>query len=1095
MLARITILSLVCLALGSAQDQPKLFRKPAVSKNLIVFSYADDLWSVPREGGTATRLTAAPGFETDPVFSPDGTQIAFTGQYDGNVDVFVMPATGGVPRRLTYHPAPDRAIGWTPDGMHILFSSSRASFSFFNRLFTVSQGGGSPTEIPLVRAEEGSYSPDASHIAYVPVVQWQAAWKRYHGGQTKPIWIANLADSSIETEIPRNNSNDFNPMWIGNTIYFLSDRNGPITLFSYDTQSKQVKELVHNTGLDIKSASAGPGVIIYEQFGSIHLYDLNSHQEHRVKIQLNADLLEVRPHFQKIEPGRIRFAAISPTGVRAALGARGEILTVPAEKGDIRNITETPGVVERDPAWSPDGKSIAYFSDESGEYALHIKDQSGTGAVRKIDLGNPPSFFYSPKWSPDSKKIAYTDKRLNLWYVDLDTSKLTKIDTDTFAGPNNQFNPDWSPDSKWIAYTRQLRNYLHAVFAYSLDHSKSTQITDGMSDAMYAAFDKEGKYLYLTASTNSGLTMGWLDMSSLAHPVTRSVYAIVLKKGVPSPLAPESDEEKVAAKEKDVDKDKSADKDKSKDAKPADVTIDFDGIGQRIVTLPIPARNYTGLAAGKPGVIFLLESAPVDDASGNGEDGFTLHKFEMKTRKTDKLLEDLSSFDLAFNGEKMLYRQKDQWVIAPAAKPTGAPPNPGEGGPLKLGDLQIYVDPRAEWTHMYHQIWRDERDFFYDPGLHGVDPAAIQKKYASYLENISTRRDLNYLFEEMLGEMTVGHMFVGGGDQPEIKRVAGGLLGADYKIENGRYRFARVYNGENWNPKLRAPLTQPGVDVQAGEYLISVRGHDVRDTDDIYRFFEETAGKSVIIRVGPNPDGSASREVTVVPVADEGGLRNLAWIEDNRRKVDQLTNGRVAYVYMPNTYTGGYTNFNRYFFSQIGKDAVIIDERFNGGGQIADYVIDYLRRPLLSYWDMREGTDITTPIEAIFGPKVMITNEMAGSGGDAMPWLFRTSGIGPLVGKRTWGGLVGHYTNAGDLLDDGFVGSPNLAFYTPQGTWEIENHGVSPDYEVELDPKLWRQGHDAQLEKAVAVIMEQLAKNPVKPHHRPPMPNYHKSEK
>jgi len=1123
MFARTAILSLMLLALCAGElcaveDQPKLFRKPTVSRTHIVFSYAGDLWIVPREGGDATRLTAAPGIETDPVFSPDGSQIAFTGQYDGNTDVYVVPSAGGVPRRLTYHPGLDTAAGWTPDGMQVLFRSSRNSFSFgFMRLFTVSQGGGFPSEIPLPRAEQGSFSPDGTHMAYVPVTQWQRAWKRYRGGQTKPIWIVNLADSTVETEIPRNNSNDFNPMWIGNSVYFLSDRNGPFSLFAYDLQSKQVKELIHNTGLDIKSACAGPGAIVFEQFGSIHLYDLASPQEHKINIHLNGDLLEVRPHFQKIQPNRIRFSAISPTGVRAVFGAHGEILTVPAEKGDIRNLTETPGIAERDPAWSPDGKSIAYFSDETGEYALHVRDQSGTGVVRKINLGNPPSFYYSPLWSPDSLKIAYTDKRLNLWYVDVEGTKPpVHVETDTFAGPSYKFNPSWSPDSKWIAYTKQLRNYLHAAFIYSVEQAKSYQVTDGMSDAMFAVFDKEGKFLYLTASTDAALSTGWLDMSSLAHPVTRSVYAVVLKKGVPSPLAPESDEEKPADKDNDknrtatdkdtnrtaTDRDKNRtatgrerdnnqDKDKPKDAKPPAVEIDFANIGQRIVALPIPARNYVALAAGKPGVLYLVEGPQVDTFSGDDSPGQTLHKFELKTRKTEKILEGINSFDLSFNGEKMLYRQKDQWTIAPPEKPSGAPPKPGEGGPLKLDAMQVYVDPRAEWKHMYHQVWRDERDFFYDPGLHGVNPAAIQEKYAPYLEDISSRDDLNYLFEEMLGEMTIGHMFVGGGDSPEIKTVKGGLLGADYKIENGRYRFARVYNGENWSPKLQAPLTQPGVDVSAGEYLLSVRGRDLRGTDDIDSFFEETAGKSILLRVGPNPDGTGSREVTIVPVDDEIGLRNLAWIEDNRRKVDQLTNGRVAYVYLPDTYAGGYTNFNRYFFSQVGKDAVIIDERFNGGGDIADYIIDYLRRPLLSYWDMREGQDITTPIEAIFGPKVMITNEMAGSGGDAMPWLFRKSGIGPLVGKRTWGGLVGHYTIAGDLIDDGFVGSPNLAFYTPEGNWEIENHGVAPDFEVELDPKLWRQGHDAQLEKAVQVVMDLLDKNPPKPHQRPPFPNYH----
>ena len=1090
---RAAILLFVSAAMCSAQsEKPLLLHKPTVSRTQIVFAYAGDLWIAPREGGEATRLTAAPGVETDPIFSPDGKQIAFTGQYDGNTDIFVVPAAGGVPRRLTYHPGADEAIAWTPDGKQVLFRSRRNSSSFgFNRLFTMPLDGGFPAEVPLPRAEEGSYSADGTHVAYVPNLQWQAAWKRYRGGQTKRIWIASLKDSSVEAEIPRQNSNDFNPMWVGDTIYFLSDRNGPVTLFAYDTRRKAVKEVVRNDGFDFKAASAGPGAIAIEQFGSIHLYDLKSSQDRKINIHITGDFLEVRPHFQKIDSKRIRFARISPTGARAVFGARGEILTVPAEKGDIRNLTNTPAVVERDPAWSPDGKSIAYFSDESGEYALHIRDQSGMGEVRKIDLGSPPSFYYSPRWSPDSNKIAYSDKRLNLWYVNADGKKPpVKVDTDTYTTPGEPaFNTAWSPDSKWIAYTKQLRNHLHAVEIYSIEEDKSHQVTDGMSDAAFARFDKEGKYLYLMASTDAALSTGWLDMSSLAHPVTRSVYAVVLKKGVASPLAPESDEEKPADKDKEKDKDK----DKKEEA-PAAVQIDFAGIGQRIVVMPIPERNYTELEAGKAGVLYLVEGPAVDPLRG-GEPPLMLHKFELKTRKTEKILEGITAFDLAFNGEKMLYRQGDQWVIGPSDKPSGAPPKPGEGGPLKLDGMQVYVEPAAEWKHMYHQVWRDERDFFYDPGLHGVDAAAIQKKYLPYLEGVSTREDLNYLFEEMLGEMTVGHMFVGGGDTPEIKRVKGGLLGADYKIENGRYRFARVYDGENWNPNLQAPLTQPGVDVAAGEYLLGVRGRELRAGDNIYSFFEETAGKSIVLRVGPNPDGSGSREVTAVPVESEIGLRNLAWIEDNRRKVDQMTSGRVAYIYLPDTYAGGFTNFNRYFFAQVGKEAAIIDERYNGGGDIADYVIDYLRRPLMSYWDMREGEDITTPIEAIFGPKVMITNEMAGSGGDAMPWLFRKTAIGPLVGKRTWGGLVGHYTNPGDLLDDGFAGTPNLAFYTTDGKWDVENHGVQPDYEVELDPKLWRQGHDAQLEKAVQVVMESLNQHEMRPHKRPPFPNYHAAGK
>ena len=683
--------------------------------------------------------------------------------------------------------------------------------------------------------------------------------------------------------------------------------------------------------------------------------------------------------------------------------------------------------------------------------------------------------------------------------MDLEKKTPVHVDTDMYTDPAHGLQLAWSPDSRWIAYTKQLRSHLHAVFAYSLEQAKSYQLTDGMSDALFVAFDKEGKYLYFTASTDVALNTAWLDMTSLSHPVTRSVYLIVLKKDQASPLAPESDEEKGKEAEKaDKDKKTDADKDKEKEEKPVKVDIDMEDISQRILALPVPARNYYGLAVGKPGVLFLVEGPPVDPITfDDGGPIMKIHKFDMKTRKAEQILDGVSAFVLSFNGEKMLYAKQGQWSIAPAEKPAEGPPQPGQagqGGPLRLDSMEVYIDPRAEWKHMYEQVWRDERDFLYDPGLHGLNLEAAKKKYAPYLENMSSRNDLNYLFIEMLGDITVGHMFVGGGDVPQPKRIKTGLLGADYSVESGRYRFARIYNGENWNPKLRAPLTQPGATVHVGEYLLAVNGRDVRLPADVYSFFGETAGQQVVLKVGPKPDGSDSREVTVVPVDDETALRNYAWVEGNRRKVDELTGGRVAYVYLPDTFAGGYTNFNRYYFAQVGKDAAIIDERYNGGGDIADYIIDYLRRPLLSYWFMREGKDITSPLEAIFGPKVMIINEMAGSGGDALPWMFHQTKIGPLVGKRTWGGLVGHYTNPADLLDGGFTGTPNLAFYNPNGTWDVENHGVPPDVDVEYDPAAVRAGHDPQLEKAVEVVMELLKKNPPPPDpHHPPFPNYHKS--
>ncbi len=1071
------ISALFCLA----ADQPLLLQKPTVSKTHIVFSYAGDLWSVPRDGGEAVRLTVDPGIETDPIFSPDGSLIAFQGEYEGNQDVYVIPAEGGTPKRLTYHPGADAPVAWSPDGKQILFRSNRTNYARITQLFTISVDGGFPTPVDLPMAYDGSFSADSSRVAYMPISPAFEAWKRYRGGETTSIWLANLSDAKLE-KIPRENSNDFNPLWIGDKVYFLSDRSGPVSLFSYDTATKKVTALVHNDGFDMKSASGGPGAIVYEQFGSIHLFDLKSGKAKRVEISVSGDIPSLRPSFEKVA-SRISNAALSPTGARAVFEARGEIFTVPADKGDVRNLTNTSGVAERSPAWSPDGKQIAYFSDESGEYQLHIQAQDGMGAVQKIGLGNPPAFYYDPTWSPDSKKIAYEDSLRQLWYIDLENKQPVRVDRDTYFTPQRGLNPDWSPDSKWIAYTKILKNHLRAVFLYSLADGRPHQVSDGMSDAEFAKFDKNGKYLYFTASTNLGLTTAWLDMSGDARPTSSNVYVAVLRKEDASPLAPESDEEKGA----DV---KTADKEsKNSESKiqTPDVKIDLQGIDQRILALPIPARDYLSLDTGKTGILFLTERVQNPAAPPAEQETSTLYKFDLKTRKTDKVLENLHRFLVSQDGEKMLYRQGANWIISAA----GTPPKPGEGV-LKLDGMEARVDPRAEWKQMYHEVWRIERDFFYDPGLHGLDWKTSDQKYEPYLETVASRGDLNYLFEEMLGELTVGHLFVRGGAFPEIKRIKGGLLGADYKIENGRYRFAKVYSGENWNPQLKAPLTQPGVNVTAGEYLLAVNGRDVRPPANLYSFFEETAGKSVMLRVGPNPDGSGSREVTVIPVENEVALRNLDWIEDNRRKVDQLSGGRLAYVYLPNTAEGGFTNFNRYYFAQVGKEGAVIDERFNSGGQIADYIIDNLDRPLTNFFMTRAGDRFTTPQEAIFGPKAMIINEYAGSGGDAMPWLFRQRGIGPLIGKRTWGGLVG-IVGFPPLIDGGTITAPNLAFYNLKGQWDVENHGVTPDIEVEYDPALVRSGHDPQLEKAVQVVMTELEKHPAPQYRQPSFPNYHKT--
>ena len=1083
------LLTLTCAGkTRAAEETPLLAHSATLSKTQVVFAYGGYLWSVAREGGDARQLTTG-GHEGAPVFSPDGKWIAFTGQYDGNVDVFVIPAEGGEPKRLTWHPGVDIATGWTPDGKKVLLHSNRESYADFDRLYTVPVEGGPAEVLPMWRGEAAWFSPDGTRIAYVPNEVWQTSWKRYRGGQTTPIYIVRLSDLALE-KVPRENSNDKNPVWFGDAVYFLSDRNGRVTLFAYDRKAKTVKQVIENKGLDFKSLSAGPDALVYEQFGGIYTFNPSSGKSTKVDIRIAGDLPSTRPHYEKVGD-KIQNAGISPSGMRAVFEARGEIFTVPAEKGDVRNLTHTPAVAERDPAWSPDGKSIAFFSDESGEYALHIVDQSGSGAAKKINLGNPPSFFYGPLWSPDSKKIAYTDKRLNLWYVDLDKGTPVKVATERFDDPTSAMNESWSPDSKWLTYSKFLENHLHTVFVYSLDTGKESQITDGISDARYAVFDKGGKSLIFAASTDVGLTAGWLDLSSLQHALLRNIYAAVLKKGDPSPVEPQSDEEK-AADEKKEDKAKDADKgkegekkDEKKKEEAVKVVVDLDGIGQRIVALPIRAANYVGLDTGKAGTLFLSE---IVDVPRFGEPApITVSKFDFATRKTEPFLSGIRAFAVSGDGEKVLYWQEHQpWCIAK----TDAAPKPGEGA-LKVDEMETYVDPRAEWNQMYHEVWRIERDFLYDPNHHGLDLNAAEKKYAGYLKGLGGRADLNYLFDEMLGEITIGHMFIAGGDIPKPNQVKGGLLGADYKIENGRYRFARIYNGENWNPDLRAPLTQPGVDVKVGDYLLEVEGREVRPPAEVYSFFENTAGMQIKIKVGPNADGKESREVMVVPLPNEFALRNRAWEEDNRRKVDELSGGKLAYVHVPDTSVGGWLNFNRFYFAQIGKQAAVIDERYNHGGFLADYIIDMLKRPLRNCVIAREGEKFCSPEAQIYGPKTMIINEMSGSGGDALPWMFRQDKVGPLVGTRTWGGLVGIYGYP-PLLDGGFVTAPRVAIYGLHGDWEVENKGIPPDIEVENDPASVAAGHDRQLEKAVEVTLEALKKNPVVIPDHPAYPNYHK---
>ena len=1073
-------------------NDTKLLSQPAISKTHIVFAYAGDLWVADLAGKGVRRLTSAQGLESNPVFSPDGKLIAFNGEYDGNVDVYVVPVEGGIPKRLTWHPGNDVVRGFTADDSAVLFISSRYSFAWsYNQLFTVSVEGDFPSALEIPYAYKASYSPDGKRMAYTPLPEVFRQWKHYRGGTVSTIWLYIFSDHSVEkVPQPEGRCNDTDPMWVGNKIYFRSDRNGEFNLFSFDLKSKEIKQLTFHTDFPVLGASAGGGKIIYEQAGHLHIYDLKNAQSKRLVIGVAADLLELRPRY--IKGFRyIRSGWISPSGARAVLNFRGDIITVPAEKGDPRNLTQTPAVHERWPAWSPDGKFIAYFSDESGEYELHIKPQDGKGTVKKYRLSGT-GFYDAIAWAPDSQKISYADNSLSLYWIDLKTGVSKKISSKYIYGPRGfrSVPSVWSPDSKWIAYTLNTAAYISMVNIYSIGKDKSYPVSDGMSDVSDPVFDESGKYLYFFGSTDAGPVRQWFAMSNADMEMTRSVYLAVLRKDVPSPLAKESDEEKGAEKEKEKKEEKpiktarkKKGKPEAKEAKPA-FSVDLKGLNYRILAVPIRAGAYFGLQAGKEGEIYYLE-APTGSRSPYAK-GTKLKKFTLKKRKEEEVMPNVNGFMISTDKKKLMYETRNSLGIVPTDKTADKKIKPGEGK-LNIDAIEVRIDPRAEWTQIYNEAWRINRDYFYATNMHGADWKAMREKYSVFLPHLSCRSDLNRVIRWMCSELAVGHHRIGGGDylyQP--KRIPGGLLGADYVIENGRYRIKKVYGGLNWNPELRSPLTEPGVNVKEGEYLLAVQGRDVRPPENLFSFFENTSGKIIETKVGANPDGTGSRIVSVVPISNEYALRNRDWVEGNLKKVNEATGGRVAYVYVPNTATLGHTYFKRYFFPQVHKDAIIIDERFNGGGLVADYYIDILRRPLTCYWHMRYGPDLKTPGASIQGPKVMLINESAGSGGDLLPWMFRKFKLGKLIGKRTWGGLVGTL-GFPILLDGAYVSAPNLAIWTEDG-WIVENVGVPPDIEVEQWPADVIAGHDPQLEKAIEVIMEELKKNPPKKLKRPPYP-------
>lgn len=1070
----------------AADGGTMLLRQPTIHGDHIVFVYANDLWSGSTAGGDAYRITSSTGAETNPHFSPDGKWIAFTGQYDGNTDVYLIPATGGEPVRLTYHPGADIVQGWMPGNDRIIFQSGRNGHpTRSSRLYTVSVNGGTPEPLPVVRAAYGEVSPDSRYLAYTPITFWDPEWRNYRGGQAQPIWIVDLETLSLRQTPRTDNERHMDPVWHGNKVFFISERDFAANIWEYDISDGTLLQHTFHGDFDVKNIDSDGENIVYEQGGRLHILNPATGNISTPVIEVKGDFHWARERWEDVTPAGLTNGNISATGKRAVFEYRGEILTIPAGKGSWRNITMSPGVADRYPVWSPKGDRIAWFSDEGGEYQLVVADQDGSNK-RSIPVDNP-SFFFRPEWSPDGKEIAFTDTHYNLWIINIESGKSLIADSDNYAHPDRSMNPVWSPDSRWVAYSKIMENQHKAIMVYNVETGERIQVTDGMADAISPVWDESGKYIYFLASTSFGLGTGWLDMSSYDVKTTRSLYLALLSAETKSPFIPVSDEEETASKpETDKKQDqegKSSGKDKEKSSPNKEETvkrviIDPKGINSRIVAADMNEGEYNGLLPAPEGTLFVIQNQP-------GSRGLDLMKYSVSDNEAKLFMESFRQGKVSADRQKILWQSGNSWGISDTKQATVK----NGDGKIETTGLRVKVDPAAEWQQIFREGWRYQRDFLYVDNTHGAPWDDIYEWYSPWVKHVRHRSEMSYIIDILGGEIAVGHSYTSGGDFPEVMSVPVGLLGADYTSAEGRYRITRIYTSENWNPSLAAPLGVPGMDVAEGDYLIAVNNREITDRDNLYSFFEGTAGTTIKLTVSRNADGSDARNLTVKPVSNENQLRTTSWVESNRRLVDSLSAGKLAYVWLPNTGSGGYSNFNRYYFAQQEKQGAVIDERNNGGGSAADYIADVLSRELIGYFNSRTNTKrpFTTPMAGLWGPKVMIINERAGSGGDLMPYLFREMGIGPLVGTLTWGGLVGTWDTP-PFIDGGRMVAPRGGFYDRNGKWAIEGEGVAPDIEVIQDPAMEAAGRDPQLEKAVSVALELIEKEGIKLKEEPAAP-------
>ncbi|MCD9019590.1 S41 family peptidase [Parachryseolinea silvisoli] len=1072
---KIHLLTLMLVGLLShgaiAQIDAGLFRYPDVSQTHIVFTYANDLWVVPKSGGVASRLSSPAGVEVYPKFSPDGKAIAFTGNYDGNYDIYTLPTLGGVPARLTYHGGTDRVVDWFPDGQHILFASGReAGRERFNQFFKLKPNGGLPEKLPMPYAEFGSVSPDGKQVALTFRSQIGRNWKRYRGGWNAEIHLFNLETLASENISATTDAADELPMWHGTSIYFLTDR-GPdnrMNLWEYNTTTKAFQQLTHYADYDVHFPSLGPEDIVFEQAGKLFLFNLASRKAQEVKVSVVTDGLALKPTIQNV--GQPQHAFISADAKRVLVEARGEVFSVPAEDGFVKNLTQSPGVAERYPSWSPDGKYIAYWSDRSGEYELTLRDTKSDATERKLTAYGA-GFRYKLYWSPDSKKVAFIDKAMRIKIYDVATNQTVEADHGLrmMHYDLEDFAANWSADSRWLAFDHDLVNGHQGVFLFDYTNRKLTQVTGGYYTARKPVFDPEGKYLYLL--TNQFFQPVYSDIdNTFVYPNSTKIAAISLKKSTPSPLAPKNDvvdvkadEAASDAKEKDKKKKgKEEKKEESKDDKVAKVEIDLDGLESRLVLLPMNPGNYGSLGAVKGKVVY--HQMPNTGAEDQRK---PLKYFDLEKREQKTFSDQVDWYQIAANGEKILIAKDDNLYIIKAEE------NQSADKALRLSEMQMFIDPREEWKQILVDAWRLERDYFYDPTMHGVNWAAVKDQYLKMLTGALTREEVNYVLGEMIGELNASHTYKGGGAEEDSKHYSVGYLGIDWQVDGSYYKVKKIIRGAAWDAEVRSPLDLPGVEIKEGNYILAVNGVKLTTALDPYAAFQGLAGKAVEITFNTTASFTGAKTAIVETLFDEARLRHLAWIEQNRKRVEDATGGAAGYIYVRSTGVDGQNELIRQFNAQMDKKSLVIDERFNNGGQIPDRFIELLNRPPLVFWAIRDGASWPWPPAGNFGPKVMLINGWSGSGGDAFPDYFRKAGLGPLIGARTWGGLIG-ISGVPGLIDGGGVTVPTFRMYNIDGTWFKEGHGVDPDIAVPEDLTQGAKGVDTQLERGITEIQSQL---------------------